>query len=309
MGANFSRPVRSGAVEPTGLSRNAARWLPGRDNLAETADGGRPQLESLMTDLLLSHGSYLGIILFMILTGAGLPLPEEVAIVAAGVLASVGRLDPWLALGACLFGALVGDCIMYWIGRHFGRRVLREHHWWNRFVKPEREAQVEQMLRDHGFKVLFLSRFLVGLRSPVYLSAGILRLPFRRFLLYDLFCATVVIGTFFGLSYYFGEAIYRWIRGFEYGATAIAVVVIVSIVVYFWRRRVRRLAEEALLAAASATASIGSADGPEPAEKADRAGRSASAASTDARADRTPVATNADKNTMVITPVASPGRR
>ena len=198
-----------------------------------------------MMDFLLSHGSYLGIILFMILTGAGLPLPEEVAIVAAGVLSSLGQLNPWLALSACLFGALAGDCVMYWIGHHFGSRVLREHHWWNRFVKPEREAQMEQMLQDHGFKVLFRARFLVGIRSPVYLSAGILRLPFKRFLLIDLFCATTVISTFFALSYYFGEPIFRWIRDAETTLTAIVITGAIIVGIYLWRRHVRRVADAA----------------------------------------------------------------
>ncbi len=195
-----------------------------------------------MADFLMSHGSYLGIIIFMILTGAGLPLPEEVAIVAAGVLSSLGQLDPWLAVSACLFGALAGDCVMYWIGHHFGHRVLREHHWWNRFVKPEREAQMEKMLGDHAFKVLFLARFLVGLRSPVYLSAGILRLPFRRFILIDLVCATMVISTFFWLSYFIGDRVYRWIQRGEWIGTGIVAMVLVGVGIYLWRRHVRRAA-------------------------------------------------------------------
>ena len=199
-----------------------------------------------MTDFFLSHGSYLGIIVFMILTGAGLPLPEEVAIVAAGVLSSLGQLNPWLAVGSCLIGALAGDCVMYWIGHHFGRRVLREHHWWTRFIHPEREAQIEQKLKEHSFKVLLLSRFLVGLRSPVYLAAGILRLPFKRFILIDLVCATLVIGTFFSLSYFCGQAIYKWIRGIEFGVTTIAVIAGVSVGIYFWRRHIRKKAKLAV---------------------------------------------------------------
>ena len=151
-----------------------------------------------MIEFLLTHGSYLGIIFVLILTGSGLPIPEEVPIIAAGLLSAHGQMDPWLAIGACLIGALLGDCVIYWIGHHFGRRVLREHHWWTRFVKPEREARLETMLQQHGLKVFFLARFLVGIRSPVYLAAGILRVPFRRFLLIDLFCATTVIGTFLG---------------------------------------------------------------------------------------------------------------
>ncbi|MBN1910042.1 MAG: DedA family protein [Pirellulales bacterium] len=192
-----------------------------------------------MTEFLLAHGSYLAIIIVLILTGAGLPVPEEVPIVAAGLLSAHGKLDPWLAMGACLFGALAGDVVMYWIGRHFGRAVLRERHWWARLVSPEREAQVEQMLQNHGLKVFFLARFLVGLRSPVYLSAGILRVPFRRFFLIDLFCATAVIGTFFGLSYYYGATITHWIRRAEVVLTIVVVLTIIAVGIYFWRRHHR----------------------------------------------------------------------
>lgn len=202
-----------------------------------------------MAEFLLSHGpllAYVGIAVFLMLTGAGLPVPEEVFIIAAGVASShYEELNPWLAMSACLFGALAGDCIMYWIGYHFGRNVLREHRWWARFVKPEREAQVERMINKHGLKVFFLARFLVGLRSPVYLSAGILRVPFRRFVMIDLFCATVVIGLFFSLSYRYGTAITGWIRGAEVGLWVIVVLVLIGVGVYYyyWRRRGRKQAQ------------------------------------------------------------------
>ena len=160
-----------------------------------------------MSDLLLGNGSYLVILTVLVLTGIGLPVPEEVPVVVAGILSSHGHLAPWLAFCTCLLGALVGDCAMYAIGRQFGHRVLREHRLWARLVKPHREAQMERMIQRHGLKVLLLARFLVVLRSPVFLSAGILRLPLRRFLLIDVFCASAVIGLFFGLSYAYGETI------------------------------------------------------------------------------------------------------
>jgi membrane protein DedA with SNARE-associated domain len=208
-----------------------------------------------MTDFLLSHGpylAYLGIVFFMTSTGAGFPLPEEVFIIAAGVASAHGALDPWVALAACLVGALAGDCVMYWIGYHFGRRVVREHHWWTRFVKPHRESQMEEMIHKHGLKVFFLARFLVGIRSPVYLTAGILHIGFRRFLLIDLFCATTVIGTFFGLSYFLtlqfgetiGEAVYSWIRGAEILVTVVVVLVLVGVGIYWWRRHRHKAASD-----------------------------------------------------------------
>ena len=196
-----------------------------------------------MTEFFMGPGSYLGIMIFMILTGAGCPLPEEVAIIAAGVLASHGQLDPWLALGALLVGGVLGDCLMYYIGHHFGRSVVRKHRWWAHYVTAEREAIIEEKLKAHGVKVLFLSRFLVGVRSPVYLSAGILGFPFRRFLLIDLFCAATVIGIFFSLSYFFGKTITTWIREAEVLLTVVVVAVVAVVGIYCWRRHRRKAAE------------------------------------------------------------------
>ncbi|MBN2476556.1 MAG: VTT domain-containing protein [Pirellulales bacterium] len=223
-----------------------------------------------MTDFLFSHGpylAYLGIAVFLMLTGAGLPVPEEVFIIAAGVAAAHGVLDPWLALLACLAGALAGDCVMYWIGYHFGRRVLREHHWWTRFIHPEREARMEQMIHRHGLKVFFLARFLVGIRAPVYLSAGVLHVRFRRFMLIDLFSASMVIGTFFGLSYFlsdrYGKAVYRWIREAEVLLTVVVVLVGAGVAFYYWRRHRR------IVAAAAAEADEQTAEAPEQPEDAE----------------------------------------
>jgi len=195
-----------------------------------------------MTDLLLTHGSYLALVIVLILTGSGLPIPEEVPIIAAGVLAAQGTLDPWLALGWCIFGAIVGDCIMYWIGYHFGRGVLCEHPWWARFVTPHREAQIEVMFRRHGLKVFLVARFLVGLRSPVYLTAGILRVSFKRFLLIDLVCATAVVGTFFGLTYWFGQYIVQWVRTGEVLLTVAVVIALAVVGIWLWQRYRRKAA-------------------------------------------------------------------
>lgn len=197
-----------------------------------------------MSDILLAHGSYVLITVVLILTGAGLPIPEEVPIIAAGILSTPpnNTLNPFIALGCCMVGALVGDCIMYWIGYHFGRGVLRERHWWARWITPEREERIEEMFCHHGLKVFFIARFLVGLRSPVYLTAGILRVSFKRFVLIDLICATAVVGTFFGLTYYFSahiDVIMRWIRKGEIAAT-IAVVIGVAVASFIIWRRYRR---------------------------------------------------------------------
>ncbi len=197
-------------------------------------------------DFLLQNGGYLGIILFLVLTGCGLPIPEEVPIVLAGIFSSQGRMEPELAFAACLFGALLGDSVMYAIGYHFGHGLVAAHPKLGKFLGAQREAYFEQAIQRHGFKIMLLARFMVGIRGPVYLAAGVVRMPFRRFLLWDLVCATLVVGTFFGLSYTYGEQITDLIRDAEMKLTLVALAVIGVAVLWWMRRRRQKLLDEAL---------------------------------------------------------------
>jgi membrane protein DedA with SNARE-associated domain len=188
-----------------------------------------------------THG-YLGITIVLILTGSGLPIPEEVPIIAAGILAANETLDPLLAFLCCVFGAIAGDCIMYAIGYYFGRGVLKDHPWFARFVTPEREEQIEERFRQHGLKVFLVARFLVALRSPVYLTAGILRLSFARFFAIDLICASAVVGTFYWLTYFVGYQIAKGVGNALIVVSVVAVIVVAGVLFYLWRRHCRKLA-------------------------------------------------------------------
>jgi len=195
-----------------------------------------------MIEWLVERGSYLGIVLFLTLTGIGLPVPEEVPLVAAGVASRLGQLRWYYALPACLVGALLGDSLMYAIGRFFGARVLKEHPWWSGFLTEERERKIEELLKRHGIKAFFVARFLVGLRSPFYLTAGMLRVKYRWFLLADFICATVVIGAVFGLAYLFGEGIVGLIQMAERGLTLLVLAagtIALAVLAFFWFRRRR----------------------------------------------------------------------
>ena len=186
------------------------------------------------------RGSYLGIVLFLTLTGIGLPVPEEVPIIAAGVASRAEALQWYYALPACLLGALLGDSTMYAIGYFFGEKVLKEHPVWSGFLTTEREQKIESLIKKHGIKAFFLARFLVGLRSPFYLTAGILRVPYRWFLLADFICASVVITVFFGLSYAFGARIGAFIQSAERGLTIVVVsLTVLAVAAFLWFRRRR----------------------------------------------------------------------
>ncbi|RIK88608.1 MAG: hypothetical protein DCC67_00260 [Planctomycetota bacterium] len=186
---------------------------------------------------LLHPGSYFGIFALMVLTGCGLPAPEEVFIIGAGVLSASGDLQPQWAFTACLAGALLGDAVMYGIGRRFGHNLLRVHPYFAKIVGAEREERFERAVLRHGFKVLLLARFMVGVRGPVYLAAGVVRMPFGRFVLWDLFCASLVVSLFFGLAYAVGDDIARLLKDAEILLTVAVLAVIVVITALRFRRR------------------------------------------------------------------------
>jgi membrane protein DedA with SNARE-associated domain len=193
---------------------------------------------------------YIGIIVFLILTGCGLPIPEEVPIVAAGWLSAPeeAKLDPWMAIGSCFIGAILGDIVMYGIGRKFGRKLLQRRAFFANFLTPEKERHIEEMFHKHGMKVLFVSRFLVGIRSPIYITAGILKVPFRRFVLVDMFCAAVMISAFFSLAYFFSNTVVKYINDAERAFTVAVVLAGIGVLIgyrYYRKRHAAALAAEA----------------------------------------------------------------
>lgn len=188
-------------------------------------------------DSLIEHGGYLGIVLFLVLTGCGLPIPEEVPIVLAGILSSQGHFDPWLAFLACVIGALLGDSIMYWIGYHFGHGLVNRHPKLSKWLGATRHETFDEAVSKHMFKVMALARFMVGVRGPVYLSAGIVRAPFRRFFLSDIICATMVVGTFFWSAHFFGDHIAKLMKDAEWALTMVVILAILVAALWWLRKK------------------------------------------------------------------------
>ena len=140
--------------------------------------------------------------------GLGLPIPEEIPILAAGVLAAEGVVRWWIALPVCLFGVLAGDCVLYWVGRHWGEHILdwRVVRW---VLSREREERLKAAYHRHGVKIVFTARHIVGVRAAAFLTAGIVRLPFGRFLAVDGGAALIGIPLSFGLAFLFTDQLAR----------------------------------------------------------------------------------------------------
>jgi len=187
----------------------------------------------------LEEFTYAGIFVALFLGGIGVPLPEEVPILTAGVLAHEGVVRWWLALPLCVLGVLSGDVVLYWAGRHWGERVLA----WRvvrRVLTKEREETLKEGYRRHGVKIVFTVRHVMGLRAAAFLTAGIAHVPFPRFLAADAAAAMVGVPVSFGLAFFFTDQLERImtdVRRVERWAILLAfVAVAVFVSVRAWRR-------------------------------------------------------------------------
>jgi membrane protein DedA with SNARE-associated domain len=127
----------------------------------------------------------LGILAALLAAGVGFPIPEDLTLLTAGYLVWHGDVSFGLILPIALFGILAGDSTLYWIGRKLGRRLLA-HRWLAHRLTPARIGRIEGYFNRHGEKTVLFARFAAGARSLFYLTAGMMRLPWHRFLLFDL---------------------------------------------------------------------------------------------------------------------------
>jgi membrane protein DedA with SNARE-associated domain len=159
-----------------------------------------------VVDLLIQHLRYAGLYLVLFGAGLGLPVPEEVPVVVAGVLSREEIFRWWIALPVCLVGALSGDAVLYWAGYHWGERVLA----WRpvrRVLSRKREAWLLKSYREHGAKIVFGARHVMGLRAAAFLTAGIARIPFWKFLATDAAAACLGLPVGFGLAFIFADQV------------------------------------------------------------------------------------------------------
>ena len=163
-------------------------------------------------------------------------VPSETSVILAGVLASTGDLVLVLVILFAAAGAIVGDNVSYWIGRKVGHRFV------NRFFRGERRKQVEwahRQVEQRGGYLIIIGRFIPGGRIVVTLSCGMLEMPWRRFIAFDV-VAGLVWGTYAAMLGYLGGSTFEEdpLKGFIL-AFVVALLVAGAIEAYRWYRRRR----------------------------------------------------------------------
>lgn len=163
-------------------------------------------MESLI-DAILS-ASYLGIF-FIVFAETGLLvgffLPGDSLLIAAGLLAAGGKLNLGGIMAAVVAGALLGNTAGYFIGQRFGPAVFRNQD--SRFFKPEYVVEAEKFFLRYGALAVILARFVPIVRTLVPTLAGVSRMPFGLYTLYNVIGALLWGVGLTALAYYLGQLI------------------------------------------------------------------------------------------------------
>jgi undecaprenyl-diphosphatase len=160
-------------------------------------------MQGTLSGLVASYG-YVVLFVLVGLESLGIPLPGETALVTAAAFAALGHLSIYWVVATAVAAAILGDNGGYWIGRTGGIAFVRRY---GRFFHLS-EAQLERtrgFFERHGPKTVFIGRFIALLRTWAAVLAGVARMPYATFLLYNALggiCWSVIFGT---LGYVFGR--------------------------------------------------------------------------------------------------------
>ena len=197
-----------------------------------------------LTQLFVSYG-YWVVFFGVMLENAGLPVPGETILLAAGFFASTGHFKVLWVMLIAMTGAVLGDNAGFAIGRHYGRGFLLRFGRWV-FLTPRRLVRIGNFFERHGDKTILFARFITGLRVFAAIFAGASDMRWRIFLIYNMAGALLWSVVITLLGYLFGHSwpvLEKWVGRsgmFILLAAMIAIAVI-------WRVRAHRRANKAAL--------------------------------------------------------------
>ncbi|PJG84075.1 DedA family protein [Caviibacterium pharyngocola] len=181
---------------------------------------------------------YFAVLFILIICGFGVPIPEDITLVSGGVISGLGYANPHIMLVVSMIGVLLGDSIMYWLGRIYGVKILRFRPI-RKILTLKRLKMVREKFDKYGNRVLFIARFLPGLRAPIYMVSGITRrVSFTRFVLLD-FCAAIISVPVWVYLGHFGASNLDWLHAQIQKGQIVIYILIAAVALFLlwkWKR-------------------------------------------------------------------------
>ncbi len=150
---------------------------------------------------LTAYGAIFGVLLAC---GLGVPIPEDITLIAAGILAALKSISYMGAMIVGFIGVLAGDCILFFLGRRYGNQVF-ELPLFRTVFTEKRVALAREKVLTNSKLICFTARFLPGLRAPTYLTAGVMGVNPVVFILLDGIAALISVPIWVHIGWLLGD--------------------------------------------------------------------------------------------------------
>ncbi len=169
------------------------------------------------------------------LAGLNLPISEDLLIIVSGVLASsVVPENTWKLFTAVFLGAYLSDWIVYWLGRWLGPN-LQKVKWFANFFRKERVQKIEAYYKKYGALTLLVGRFIpFGVRNCLFVTAGLGKMHFGKFALFDGIACILSNTVLFTLAYYCGK---NFTGLYGYVNIALFATFVVALIGFIWYKK------------------------------------------------------------------------
>ena len=167
------------------------------------------------------------VFLGIFIESSGLPVPGESLLIAAGVLASQGKLNIVEVFLAAWIGGTLGDNVGYVLGYRYGRPFV--YRYGAKVGLPrDRIAVIEKRFLDRGPPIVLIARFILILRQLCGFLAGTAHMPWWRFSFYNALGAALWAGAYSGGAYILGAAVERYLSAGRWVFVGIAIVFLIA---------------------------------------------------------------------------------
>lgn len=192
----------------------------------------------IITSFLFEHAPFAHYYFFglLMLAGINVPISEDLLMILGGVISATMVPQNTMKIFIALFlGAYISDWVAYGIGRVIGPKVFRSK-WFGKLAKKDRPARIGAFYKKYGAIVLLIGRFIpFGVRNALFITAGMGKMPFLRFLIFDGIACILSNSTLFFLAYQFGknyQIILEKLKAFNLILFAIFLIAVIGTIWY-----------------------------------------------------------------------------
>ena len=197
-----------------------------------------------LSEFLLAHAAHAHWMVFgaLMLAGLNIPISEDIMIILSAVLAANVVPENTTKLFAAVFlGCYLSDWVCYWIGRHFGPKLWK-WSWFSKTFKQKRLEQTQAYYAKYGFWTLLIGRFIpFGVRNCLFLTAGMGRMHFGKFLLSDGTACLASNTCLFTLAYLLSQQYEQLIHNLKTFNILLFSAFIVTGIGFLWYKRQKKL--------------------------------------------------------------------